>query len=89
MEALREPVRKRFEDEMLNHLKLNFADEVGDLSETNIRALIRLGVSKAEVYGIVNSDVVCRFIEHMVMHGANFDEDSRYQTSLKNMISDS
>lgn len=73
MEALREGVRRRFEQRMLLHLRSAFPRYVEGFSEDELRALVRSGMERAEGYGISSAPDVARFIEYLLCRGPRFD----------------
>ncbi len=77
IEALRQPLLSRFEDEMVLHLNSAFEAEVHNRTEDDLRGLIRRGITKAESYEIVKSHDVSRYIEYMVCYGEAFDQDAQ------------
>ncbi len=66
---------RKFEDRMLEHLRECFPEECEDMSEDELREMIRHGVDKAESYGIDAEDDVCGYIDVMAVFGPDFDTD--------------
>jgi hypothetical protein len=75
MEALSKYRLKQFEDRMVAHLRATFADKVKDTPDEALRAFIRIGVDKAEKYGVLVEIDIMQFIEFMMKWGRDFDLD--------------
>jgi hypothetical protein len=87
MEVLSKSKFKQFEDRMVTHLHLTFPDMTKDISDEGLRAFIRIGVDKAEKYGVLVEIDIMQFVEFMMKWGRDFDLDpsrSQAQQILKN-----
>lgn len=62
-----------FERRTIADLRSSFPDKLAANSDEDLRALIRYGLERARVYGVVNEDDVTRYFEYMVEYGADFD----------------
>jgi hypothetical protein len=73
IENLRQCHLKKFEDEMVVHLRSQFERHplVGD--EVKLRNAIREGIASAGGYGIVSEFDVGRFLEFTLEYGVGFD----------------
>jgi len=63
----------KFEDDVVGSLKASCPEETGNLSETDLRAFIRSGISKSEKYSVTDEADVRRFLEFMLRHNAGFE----------------
>lgn len=77
-EAFRQYHLQKFEDEMVEHLKV-FAARLCEIrGDQCIRQVIRLGIARASQYGLTNRGPVRFFIELMFTLGSEFDTDFQY-----------
>lgn len=72
MDILTEPIRRRFEEQMLEHLRSAFAAQIAGVSEEDLRAVIRQTITKAATYHITAAPDVARYLEYVVCFGPNF-----------------
>jgi hypothetical protein len=70
--------QRDFEERMNAHLREAFAQETEGVADEQMLGLIRLGIKRAASYGIELEADVERYLEYMVMYGANFDTDRKY-----------
>jgi hypothetical protein len=79
MEVFSRQMVKQFEDIMVLHLREDLEDRFKDLSEEDLRAFIRKGVSKAKNYGIERECDIEGFIDLMALLGPDFDVEEEFQ----------
>ena len=72
--AFREDALRQFEEQMVAHVQRCFAANAQQVGESELRTLIRAGIQRAARYGVVDRRDVARFIDLMVVFGADFDE---------------
>jgi len=77
MESLSEARLKQFEDRMVTHLRSACPEETQEMSETELGNTIRLGMSSAAQYDITSEVDVRRYLECVVVYGADFDTNSK------------
>jgi len=75
MEAFRRSAVLRFEDDMVMHLKRFTPTHAELLGESGLRQVVRLGVERAERYGLTNAGPLRFYIEMMFLFGSDFDTD--------------
>ncbi len=75
--ALGTVVLLNFEHEMALHLQKFTPIQYKTLGEEGVRKVIRLGVGRAEKYGLSNHDPVRFYLELMFMFGSDLDTDSQ------------
>jgi hypothetical protein len=75
MELFEQVALRRFEDEMVEHLKQFSPKHCQVIGEPAVRQVIRLGVKRAAEYGLTNRGPVRFYIELMFMFGSDFDTD--------------
>ena len=63
----------KFEDWMVSHIRKFFPRATARRDETQLRALIRSGIQRAADHGIRSRRGVCKYIDLMVVFGADFD----------------
>jgi hypothetical protein len=78
VDAFRTAALKKFEDDMVDHIKAYFPNHYTSMQEANTRATIRFGYSKAGAYGINTTRNVCLYLNNMLLLGSNFDSDAQY-----------
>ncbi len=77
MEVLSKYMVDQFVDDALVRLRTVFPEQTKDMPERELRHLIRTGIDRAESYDITDQVDVERFLECMVLHGSDFDTDSK------------
>jgi hypothetical protein len=73
MDALKRHMLTQFESNMVSHLRSTFPARTKSLEVEAIRNLIRQGAIRAGRYGITSERDIRRYVEYMVMYGADFD----------------
>ncbi len=73
--ALQQGVLRRFEIKMADHLKGAFAEELRGVDVSEVRALVRYGIQRAQSYGITLERDVCFFLRVAAVRGRDFDVD--------------
>ncbi|MHC5060816.1 MAG: hypothetical protein ACYTFK_07010 [Planctomycetota bacterium] len=74
---------RRFEDDMVVHLRKFFADEYELLEEDGTRRAIQYALERAEEYGIVSERDVCVYTDVMFAFGRNFDSDPGFPWAVE------
>jgi hypothetical protein len=77
MKKFSEVAVKRFEDMMVVHLDKFFPGSFKATGEPKVRELIRYGIKRAASYKIQAERDVSRYIDLMMVLGADFDSDRR------------
>ena len=75
MAVFEQAALKRFEDEMLEHIKTYFPNHWRIIGETQLRKVIQYSVSQAEQYGLTTQREVCLYLNLMLLLGSDFDTD--------------
>ncbi len=78
MDSFEQDGVRRFEDEMLAHLKSVSARHCEVIGDEKVRTAIRLGLENSKKYGFDTRGPVRFFIELMFMFGGYFDTDVQY-----------
>jgi hypothetical protein len=78
MEALRQYMLRSFQNRMVSHLRTDFPEETSEMSDEELQTLVQTGMDKAESYGIVYEDDIQRFLDYMLIHGPDFDQDDSH-----------
>ena len=71
--AFSEQQRQRFEDEMVEYFKREYAGDVKRIGEPGMRSLIQDGIRKAETYKITAEADVARYLQFRVAIAPDFD----------------
>ena len=69
--------KKAFEDRMITHLKKVFPEQSESLGEPKLRKIIQYGTQRAASYKIISERDVCKYIDLMILYGADFDKDPK------------
>ena len=77
MQALQEAMRRQFGARLLEHLRVKFPGNVQDLSDEEMRDLIRKGIGDSSKYGVINEADVVRYVEFMLILGPEFDSNPK------------
>lgn len=78
IEAFRNQSSANFTDLMVEHLREVFPEDCQEMSEEELRDVIRYGTAVADSYGINNVQSVCTYIDLMFIFGYDFDEDPNF-----------
>ena len=73
LDIFREEQSTRFENAVLTHLERCFPSKLESMGEARARHLIRLGIDRARKYGFTTQRLVCKFIDLLLVLGADFD----------------
>ena len=73
MEALQRHMLTQFEAEMVAHLSSTFPTQTKSMNVEAVRDLIREGMARAGRYGLESEHDIRRYLEYMMMYGADFD----------------
>jgi hypothetical protein len=82
MEAYREAALRDFEGRVVEHVARCFPDRLATLGEDGLRRMIRAGVERAGVHGVVAARDVCKFIDLMLVFGVNFDREREWAREI-------
>ena len=63
----------QFEANMVSHLSSTFPTQTKSMEVEAIRDLVQDGMARAGQYGITSERDIRRYLEYMVMYGADFD----------------
>ncbi len=77
MEAFGKYMAEEFENNMAEHLRAAFPAQIAVLSEPELRSLVHNGAARAQSYGVRMRPDIRRYLECMVVYGADFDTSSR------------
>jgi len=75
MEAFEQAALRRFENDMVAHLRKFAPRHCEILDEEALRKIIRLGIERARKHGFTNVGPVRFFLEMMFLFGSDFDTD--------------
>ncbi len=75
MDTFRSAAFKRFEDDMIEHIKEFFPNHFRIAGEPTIRKVVQYGIERSNTYGLVTERNMCLYITVMFMLGSNFDKD--------------
>lgn len=79
MDVFSDYIVAEFEKTMVAHLRKLFPVETAGVTGEQLRALAHSGVERAERFGITDDSDVERFIEEMLLRGADFDANPASQ----------
>lgn len=77
MEAFGKYMAEEFENSMAEHLRAAFPAQVAALSEPELRGLVHNGTARAQSYDVQMRPDIRRYLECMVIYGADFDTSNR------------
>jgi hypothetical protein len=77
IDELAKAALRRFEDDMVVHLRKFFAEECESLGEGGTRQVIRYAIEHAADYDIVSQRDVCIYTDVMFAFGRDFDYDPK------------
>lgn len=66
---------KKFEDDMVEHIKEFFPNHFFTIQEKGIRDTIQYGYRRAKSYDFTTQRNVCKYLNNMIILGSNFDAD--------------
>lgn len=75
MQAFKAAAMRRFEDDMVEHMRAHFPNHLGVAGADGARALARLAVERASAYGIESERGVCLYFNAMMLLGSYLDVD--------------
>ena len=75
MTVFRTAAFKRFEDDMVEHVKEFFPNHYRIAGEPVIRNVIQYGIERSQIYDFTTERNMCLYITVMFMLGSNFDTD--------------
>ena len=68
-----------FENRMVAHLRMDFAEHCEHMEELDLRELIRYGIQRAAAHELTWEYEVCLYLHLMLVLGRNFDQDPIYE----------
>src|SRR5215831_4771802 len=74
MKALAEDLRSSFRRKLARNLRADLPEETGNLSETQLAAIIEEGIARAARYEVTTERALFLFVYLMVLHTSRFDE---------------
>jgi hypothetical protein len=77
-QAFEQAARKKFEDEMVVHLRQLAPQHCNAVGEAGLRQLVRTGMERAAKNGLTNRGPVRFYLDLMIMLGSDFDTDPQY-----------
>jgi hypothetical protein len=80
-ESFKTDALRKFEDEMLEHIRTYFVNHYKTVGEPALRRSIQFGYARARRYGLRSSREVCMYLNNMILLGSNFDVDPQYPWS--------
>lgn len=83
MTVLEQAAVRTFESRMLEHLKEFFPKHCEILGEEQARRVIRLGIERAEQYGLASERDIHLYVGLMFMLGSYFDQDPQLPWAAK------
>lgn len=69
---------KKYEDDMVEHVKEFFPDQFSAMQDPVTRLTIRYGYERAKKYGLGSVRNACLYLNAMLALGSNFDVDPQY-----------
>jgi len=75
MDAYREAALRDFEHRVVQHVERCLPDRLATMGEDGVRRVIRSGIDRAATHRITAEQDVCRFIDMMLVFGAEFDQE--------------
>ena len=75
MDIFKSAAFKRFEDDMIEHIKEFFPNHFRIAGEPTIRKVVQYGIERSNTYGFVTERNMCLYITVMTILGSNFDKD--------------
>jgi hypothetical protein len=88
LEALRKVDVKRFEREMMQHLRSRFRPQVSTLSDDELENLIQNAVVRAASHDVTLEGDVRRFLECVAIYGIDFDVNPQHAWAGKILCHD-
>jgi hypothetical protein len=77
-EAFNKDILRRFEERMVEHVKLFFPSQYRALGPAVVREWISHGIGRAQRYSIVAERDVSKYIDIMFVLGRDFDKDPQH-----------
>ena len=75
MQTFEQAAMSAFELRMVEHLRVIYPKQTRDMPEANLLTLVQSGIGKAREYRVIAEDDIRRYLELMVVYGADFDTD--------------
>ena len=73
MEVLSEYMVEQFVNEAMLHLRTSFPEPIKHVPDADLRSMIYTGIKNAGEYNITIEEDVLRYLEFMIIYGADFD----------------
>ena len=87
LQALAQPPRQQFIDEMMNHLYSHFPTQAWRLTRDDLRSQVNSLIDRAASHQLTSRQQVCRFINLAATYGWAFDSDPNLLW-MRNILSD-
>jgi hypothetical protein len=78
MEVFSRYMLEQFTDRAIKEIKENFDTLTIDISDTDLRAMINAGITKAKSYGITYEKDVMQYLKYIICFGPDFDANSEF-----------
>jgi len=78
MKVFEEAALRRFEEEMVGHLRQLAPQHCNAVGEESLRLVVRTGLERAASYGLTNRGPVRFYLDLMIMLGSDFHTDPQY-----------
>lgn len=72
--AFEAPMRDRFEQRMIAHLRTRFHARLESKTDDQLLPVIRVGIAQANNYGVTREYDVRRYLEYFIHYGDGFDK---------------
>lgn len=82
MEVFKGYMAKRFENQMIRHVKQYFPDDCKLLGQEKVREVIEYGLNRAETYDMSLEYDVSRYINLMFTFGRDYDVDIAWAAGI-------
>lgn len=83
MTTFRTAAFRRFEDDMVEHVKEFFPNHYRIAGEPIVRNVIQYGIERSQIYDFTTERDMCLYITVMFMLGSNFDTDFFFPWALE------
>jgi hypothetical protein len=84
MKAFGRAMEQRFAERMLRRLRRNYSSRIAQLSDEEVRGLIRQAIETSRKYGMVTETEVARYLNYVISYGAEFDRTEDWAAAILN-----
>ena len=77
MSAFEAPMRRRFEQQLVEHIRQYHPEQHSALSTDEVLEAVRYGIRRAAAHGITREQDITRFVDVMMVLGRDFDDEPR------------